>query len=214
MAYKFKPRLKAPSGTNKNWIQVAYGGRNKCIPVTGKSVLPNCVGYAWGRFMEINDNKQPKLSLNNAENWYVHRTDGYSRGKKPRLGAVICWRKGVVGCGEDGAGHVAIVEAIHDDGSITISQSAYRGTRFWTEVLPLDEDGTYHFREGYHFQGFIYNPKVPKDKDIKKSVHEIALEVIQGLWGNGADRRKRLTDAGYNYDEVQAEVNRILKGEN
>lgn len=45
----------------------------------------------------------------------------------------------------------------------------------------------------------------------KKSVDEIAKEVIQGKWGNGADRKKRLTEAGYNYSEVQAKVNQYYK---
>ena len=44
----------------------------------------------------------------------------------------------------------------------------------------------------------------------KKSVDEIAKEVLAGQWGNGQDRRNRLTAAGYNYDEVQARVNEIL----
>lgn len=45
----------------------------------------------------------------------------------------------------------------------------------------------------------------------KKSVTEIAKEVIAGKWGNGADRKNRLTQAGYNYSEVQAKVNELLK---
>lgn len=44
----------------------------------------------------------------------------------------------------------------------------------------------------------------------KKSVDEIAREVIQGKWGNGADRKKRLEAAGYNYAEVQAKVNKLV----
>ena len=44
----------------------------------------------------------------------------------------------------------------------------------------------------------------------KKSVDEIAREVINGKWGNGADRKKRLEEAGYNYAEVQAKVNQLL----
>lgn len=44
----------------------------------------------------------------------------------------------------------------------------------------------------------------------KKSNEEIAREVIQGKWGNGADRKKRLTDAGYDYDTIQALVNKLL----
>ena len=45
----------------------------------------------------------------------------------------------------------------------------------------------------------------------KKSVTEVAKEVLAGKWGNGADRKKRLTEAGYNYSEVQAKVNELCK---
>lgn len=45
-----------------------------------------------------------------------------------------------------------------------------------------------------------------------KSVAQVAKEVIQGLWGNGDDRKNRLESAGYSFDAVQAEVNRILSG--
>lgn len=47
-------------------------------------------------------------------------------------------------------------------------------------------------------------------KPPKKSVTEIAKEVIRGKWGNGADRKKRLETAGYNYKEVQEKVNELL----
>lgn len=45
----------------------------------------------------------------------------------------------------------------------------------------------------------------------KKTVAELAKEVIAGKWGNGADRKKKLEAAGYNYTAVQKEVNRQLK---
>lgn len=41
----------------------------------------------------------------------------------------------------------------------------------------------------------------------KKSNAEIANEVIAGKWGNGTERKERLTDAGYNYSEIQEIVN-------
>lgn len=44
----------------------------------------------------------------------------------------------------------------------------------------------------------------------KKSVEEIAREVIQGKWGNGADRKKRIIAAGYDYAAVQKKVNELL----
>lgn len=45
----------------------------------------------------------------------------------------------------------------------------------------------------------------------KKSVEEIAREVIAGKWGNGQDRVNRLTAAGYDYNAVQAKMNALLK---
>lgn len=45
----------------------------------------------------------------------------------------------------------------------------------------------------------------------KKSVDEVAREVIQGLWGNGPDRANRLKAAGYDSSAVQNRVNQLLK---
>lgn len=49
-------------------------------------------------------------------------------------------------------------------------------------------------------------------KPAKKSITEIANEVILGKWGNGAERKERLAAAGYDAAAVQNEVNRILNG--
>ena len=45
-----------------------------------------------------------------------------------------------------------------------------------------------------------------------KSIDTIADEVIAGKWGNGTDRKTRLENAGYNYNEVQTAVNNKLSG--
>jgi len=42
-------------------------------------------------------------------------------------------------------------------------------------------------------------------------VDELAQEVLDGKWGNGADRKERLTAAGYDYSAVQAKVNTLVK---
>lgn len=44
----------------------------------------------------------------------------------------------------------------------------------------------------------------------KKSVEEVAKEVIAGKWGNGDARKKALTEAGYDYAAVQKKVNALL----
>ena len=40
---------------------------------------------------------------------------------------------------------------------------------------------------------------------------KVAKEVIQGKWGNGAERKRRLTQAGYDYNAVQRKVNELMK---
>ena len=54
------------------------------------------------------------------------------------------------------------------------------------------------------------NTTPTQEKPIKTAT-ELAREVIDGKWGNGDDRKERLTDAGYDYKAVQAEVNRLLQ---
>lgn len=45
----------------------------------------------------------------------------------------------------------------------------------------------------------------------KKSVDAIAREVIRGDWGNGDERKQKLTAAGYDYSAVQKKVNELLR---
>lgn len=46
---------------------------------------------------------------------------------------------------------------------------------------------------------------------VKKSVDEMAQEVIEGKWGNNPERKERLLEAGYDYDAIQDRVDEILK---
>lgn len=119
----------------------------------GNILTGQCVGYSWGRWREILG-KNPNLSLNNAENWWAHN-DGYKRGKTPKVGAVICWRKGQAGNASDGAGHVAVVEQVKSNGDIIVSESHYGGTRWRLKTYTAPN---YYLGSSYTFQGFIYIP--------------------------------------------------------
>lgn len=244
---EFVPRKTSPSPSDRHWLKTTRGGVNECIDIGGGSVLPNCVGYAWGRFYEIIGSR-PKLSTGNAENWYPNTADGYERSSTPRLGAVACWRKGKEYNSADGFGHVAIVEEILPNGDIVCSNSAYGGSRFYVKTY-LKSEG-YNF--GAHtFQGFILPPVVFDNDDTsastdklareiaqrlsetgcdwgdvkervdalvsaspKKSIDEVAQEVIRGDWGNNPERKERLIAAGYDYDAIQTRVNEILPPKN
>ena len=56
------------------------------------------------------------------------------------------------------------------------------------------------------------NPKpIQKPQnEAKKSLDELAREIIAGKWGNGKERQKKLTEAGYDYAAAQAKVDEIL----
>lgn len=49
---------------------------------------------------------------------------------------------------------------------------------------------------------------IPIEKE--KSIDQLAVEVLAGLWGNGIIRKAKLMAAGYNYSEVQKRVNEIV----
>lgn len=50
---------------------------------------------------------------------------------------------------------------------------------------------------------------ITTEQGADKSVDELAREVLQGKWGNGAERKKRLEAAGYDYAAVQKKVNQL-----
>ncbi len=62
------------------------------------------------------------------------------------------------------------------------------------------------------FNGYRKGSKTVKQtpKPKRKTVDELAREVLKGLWGNGDDRVKKLTKAGYDYNKVQNRVNELL----
>lgn len=161
----FTPRLTRPSNTDPKWININYGGYNRCVlgnPSYGYgSVLADCTGYRWGRTLENTNRTTCNLSINQAAIWYLNTGDGYPRSQTPTLGAIACW--------DDGAsGHVAVIEEIqYQNGQIvscTISESVYGGVFFRTRTITA-ASGWYRFT-GYAFQGFINIPIPSDDIDL------------------------------------------------
>ena len=69
-------------------------------------------------------------------------------------------------------------------------------------------------KAGYNYtaiQNIVNNKLKGNTKAKLKSTDEIAKEVIAGKWGNGSERKNRLTKAGYSYSEIQKRVNQLLK---
>lgn len=68
---------------------------------------------------------------------------------------------------------------------------------------PLDKDIMYADISRYDM-----SKKNQQPQPAKKSNEEIANEVLAGKWGNGNDRKNKLTAAGYDYNTIQNIVNR------
>lgn len=175
---KFKQRLSQPSSDNKYYIHYTAGGLNTCIKVNQNWVLPNCVGYAQGRLLEMMNATAVnwKLPACNAEDWMEKATqNGLKTGQTPKVGAVICWQKGKIKTGSDGAGHVAVVEAVQPNGDIVISQSGYKKysgayySNFSTKTIT--KSSGYSFGSAYKFRGFVYCPvEFEEDNDTTTTV--------------------------------------------
>ena len=166
---KITERTTAPSKSDKHYY-------SDNVFYTSGYGMPNCTCYAWGRFYELLEqlgvSGKPKLQTSNAENWYVDEKN-YQKGKTPKLGAVIVWKKGKYHNSSDGAGHVAIVERINPDGSIVCSNSAYKGANFY-----ITNHNNKYEKSGYQFDGFIY---LPIDfEEEKPSTEEIIYVVKAG----------------------------------
>jgi len=158
----FVPRLTKPEAGNKYYITKAKGGWSTAIigsPTDADcNVLANCVGYAFGRFNEIAGNEKMTYLLPvNAENFFsVAKSQGLQTGSVPKLGAIMCWAKGLAGVSSDGAGHVAVVEKIIDDTTVLTSESGYGcANPFWTSTRKKG-DGNWGSGGSYTFLGFIY----------------------------------------------------------
>ena len=208
----FKMRTTKPGAGNKYYIRKASGGYSNAIkgsPTDSEcDVLANCVGYAYGRFNEIGEYGYCKyLAPVNAEDFMDYK-GSCQTGMTPKVGAVMVWEgKGSL------AGHVAIVERVDSDSQVFTSESGYGSSAFWNQTRKKGS-GNWGSGSNYAFKGFIYNPAVkdePKPAPAPaKSIDELAQEVIRGDWGNGQERKDRLTAAGYDYNAVQARVNEIL----
>lgn len=202
----FQIRTTAPETNNSNYC---YPG-NPCIRISGNCCLPNCVGYVYGAWLEMFG--KHKLPATDARTFYGHRVDGYSRSNKPVIGAVACWD----GNKYSSHGHIAIVVGIGSD-YITVAQSNYGGKYFEVVTCKTNGKGGYTTSGGNsNFQGFIYPPDgyAYVSNENKKDNATIALEVIQGKWGNGNDRKENLTKAGYDYNVIQTLVNSMYQSGN
>lgn len=192
-----KPNIRttAPAANNKYYVSTSKGGYNPCLVINKQtgSVLPNCVGYSYGAFMEEVGITSCKLSRGNADTWYGYG-DGYPRGYQPKVGGVMCWRGGQLGMG-----HVAIVTKVEANGKVTTANSNYSGNRFFLQ----DHYPPYNFN-GLTYQGCIYNPYIEEEQmnqgkmkgcdvsqwnDLNTDISKFDFVIIRATWGTNLDEK-------------------------
>lgn len=81
------------------------------------------------------------------------------------------------------------------------------------ELIKADLSTTCTKAKGKELKGLVRRRKAEADLfgPVKRDLDLIVAEVLGGMWGNGEDRKRKLTDAGYNYREVQDAINKKLK---
>ena len=161
---------------NKYYIRQVSGGLNGAVAgsptISTANVLCNCVGFSNGRFNEIINDPEMKgiykafkyQLVCNAENFIESaKKQGLKISSVPVQGGIMVWQRGATLSGNDGAGHVAVVEEIYSDGSILTSESGWAAWAFKT-VRRTNENGRWGQSSAYKFRGCIINPSVTDAK--------------------------------------------------
>ena len=204
-----KVRIDIPKKGDPFYTAKTEGGLNPCIPRPKGSSLQfaNCVFYAVGRFAEL---WSVWLPSKNAEDlWAAAQKLGLRTGQTPEPGALIVWAKGKTGDGSDGAGHVAAVEAVNENGSILTSESGWSAPKvFWTQTRR--DDGNWGQGRDYRFLGFILPPEAaahsaaaPAKQTVRKGDKGVTVRQMQ----------ERLAVLGYlRKQEIDGDFGKITLG--
>lgn len=158
---EFVRRYECPDETNLYYVSKSAGGYNPGLvkPAGCKLFFCNCVYYVLGRFNEIARAGSCKwLASVNAENMVkVAKQQDLTITQVPTLGGCMVWE----GVGA-AAGHVAIVEAITENGIIT-SESGWNAPKAWWSQA---RSGSNWGQNGtYRYLGCIQNPAYPFDTE-------------------------------------------------
>lgn len=89
---------------------------------------------------------------------------------------------------------------------------AVEATPSWSDRVQITAVLNIGKKTGYKGRRWKKRGKLPYiSYTTRKTVDELAREVIAGKWGNGSERKQRLTAAGYDAAAVQKRVNILLK---
>lgn len=114
------------------------------------------------------------------------------------------WQDNGAGDNNGWSDHVGIVETVSGNYAVIIEGNYNDGVGRRT----IQINGRYI--RGYGVPKFDEEVVAETKPTERLSLDEIAKEVIAGKWKSGEERKKMLTEAGYDYDEVRIRVNQLL----
>lgn len=129
--------------------------------------------------------------------------------RTPNVGDIIFydWQDNGNGDNTGWSDHVGIVEKV-SNGYMTIIEGNYNNA-VGRRVIAVNA----RYIRGYGVPKFdtekTSNSEIPNNS--KKSIDEIAKDVIDGKYGNGEIRKKKLEAEGYDYETIRARVNQIIE---
>lgn len=180
------------TGNMMTWFRSTAGKKYFEI-LTGKYLTSSSLAKRGD--INLNTSHHVNITVDNgvnvgSEKGYLEKGDSGSAVKTMQTMLIACGYS----CGASGADG--------DFGSGTNS-----GLRSFQKANGLTVDGKYGSKSKAKLEE-LYNEK--NGGSSKKSVDELAQEVIAGKWGSGDARKTALKNAGYDYDAVQKRVNGIL----
>lgn len=114
--------------------------------------------------------------------------------------------------------NIEVGELVWMDGHIGIyvgDRKVVESTSGWENKVLISEIGlngerTRNGRKIYNWTHHGKSNFLTYEKPQRKTIEELAQEVINGVWGNNPERKEKLINAGYDYYAVQQRVNDIL----
>lgn len=192
----------SPANSNNVKYNTKYYGRE----VNG-SAYPWCCAFIWWVFNRAGASNLFCNGKKTALCEYVRNAMKSQIVKEPKSGDLVLYQFDR----DPQADHIGIIETVNADGTFTAIEG--------NTSLGNDSNGGMVMRRTRKRSSVIcfIRPKYKDNNlsvvdDNKKTDVEIALEVTRGLWGNGADRKNRLVEAGYDPKTIQALVNQLLRG--
>lgn len=177
---------------------------------SGVNEVNNCLGFIEGKqfdlpiFYDLEEERTSKLGktiVTNLAKMFCKIIENH--GYKAGVYANLYWFKN----------YINVNELINNGYKIWLAQWAEKPTAdFHIDYWQYTSKGQVQGILGNVDMNICYDNIInEKPVDTKKTNEEIANEIIKGLWGNGNERKQRIVDAGYNYQEIQTIVNNKLK---